>query len=184
MVAMRDTVRPGTKEAMADLGTLGIHSTVLLTGDNESVASAIAADAGISQVHAELLPAQKLELIEMYQARGETVLMVGDGVNDAPALARANVGLAMGRTGSDIAIDSADLVLLGENLSRVCDAIRIGRRTLSVIKFNVAFSIALNVAAFVAAGIGVLSPIGAAVIHNAGSVFVMITASLMAARKL
>ena len=184
LLAMRDSVRPEIKSVVASLRGLGIRRFVLLTGDNREVANAIARDAGIDEVHAELLPADKLAYIEDWQKGGERVLMVGDGVNDAPALAQANVGVAMGRDGTDVAIESSDVTLLSDDLSKLVGLIRMGRRTLSVIRFNLAFSVLLNVAAFVPAGFGDLSPIGAAILHNVGSVFVMVNAGLMAVRRL
>ncbi len=184
LLAMRDSVRPEIKGVVASLRGLGIRRFILLTGDNNEVANAIARDAGIDEVHAELLPADKLAYIADWQKGGERVLMVGDGVNDAPALAQADVGVAMGRYGTDVAIESSDVTLLSDDLSKLVGLIRMGRRTLSVIKFNLAFSVVLNVAAFVAAGVGDLSPIGAAILHNVGSVFVMVNAGLMTVRRL
>ena len=160
-----------------------MRRTVLLTGDNQAVASLIAEEVGVGEVHAGLLPAQKLETVQKLQAGGETVLMAGDGVNDAPALATADVGVAMGRSGTDIAIESADVALLTDDISKVASAIGLGKRSMSVVKFNLAFSLALNAAAFVAAGLGALSPVGAAVLHNAGSVFIMVNAALLVARR-
>ena len=183
LVATRDTVRPGAREGIAALEKQGVRRTVLLTGDNQAVASLIAEEVGVGEVHASLLPAQKLETVQTFQAAGEKVLMVGDGVNDAPALATADVGVAMGHSGTDIAIESADVALLTDDISKVASAIGLGRRSMSVVKFNLAFSLALNAAAFVAAGLGALSPVGAAVLHNAGSVFIMLNAALLVARR-
>ena len=184
MVAVRDTVRAGARSAITALEKEGIRRIVLLTGDSEAVAASIASEAGIVEFRAGLLPEHKLRFIEGFQAAGDRVLMVGDGVNDAPALVRADVGVAIGHGGADIAIESSDLVLLTGDLHKVAEAIRLGKRTLSTIKFNLAFSAVLTVAAFVAAGLGALSPIGAALVHNAGSVFIMMNAALLAARRI
>ncbi len=183
LVATRDTIRPGAREAIAELEKQGVRRTALLTGDSLAVASLIAEEVGVGEVHASLLPAQKLERVRTFQAAGEKVLMVGDGVNDAPALATADVGVAMGRSGADIAIESADVALLTDDISKVASAISLGKRSMSVVKFNLAFSLTLNAAAFVAAGLGALSPVGAAVLHNAGSLFIMLNAALLVARR-
>ena len=184
LLAMRDSARPEIRQVVADLKKLGVARVTLLTGDNRQVAQAIAAQAGIEDVRAGLFPADKLQHVEKWQKDGERVLMVGDGVNDAPALAQADVGVAMGINGTDVAVESADVTLLGDDLRKLVDIIRMGKRTISVIRFNLVFSVLLNIAAFVAAGLGDLSPVGAAILHNAGSVFVMVNAGIMAVRKL
>lgn len=184
LLAMRDSARPEIKDVVARLKKLGVARITLLTGDNRQVAQAIAAQTGIDDVRAGLFPADKLQYVEKWQKDGERVLMVGDGVNDAPALAQADIGVAMGINGTDVAVESADVTLLGDDLRKLVDIIRMGKRTLSVIRFNLVFSVLLNVAAFVAAGLGDLSPVGAAILHNAGSVFVMVNAGIMAVRKL
>jgi Cu+-exporting ATPase len=166
-----DTVKPSTPEAVRALRRLGLRP-VLLTGDNEGAARAVAAEVGIDEVIADVLPAGKASFIRRLQAGGAVVAMVGDGVNDAPALAQADLGLAIG-TGTDVAIEASDLTLVSGDLRAAADAIRLARRTLSTIKENLFWAFAYNVAALPLAMLGYLSPLIAGAAMAFSSVFVV-----------
>jgi Cu+-exporting ATPase len=170
-LVVADTVKPTSAEAVSRLRSLGL-TPVMLTGDNEAVARLVAAEVGITEVIADVLPAGKVEAIRELQASGHVVAMVGDGVNDAPALAQADLGLAMG-TGTDVAIEASDLTLVRGDLRAAADAIRLARRTLTVIKGNLFWAFAYNVAAIPLAAAGLLNPMLAGLTMAASSVFVV-----------
>ncbi|HTT96385.1 MAG TPA: heavy metal translocating P-type ATPase [Solirubrobacterales bacterium] len=165
-----DTVKPTTPAAIAALGELGLRP-VLLTGDNEATARAVAAEVGIAEAIAEVMPAEKAGVVRRLQAEGHVVAMVGDGVNDAPALARADLGLAIG-TGTDVAIEASDLTLVSGDLRAAADAIRLSRATLRTIRQNLAWAFGYNVAAIPLAAAGLLNPViaGAAMALSSVSV--------------
>ncbi|MEW2380392.1 heavy metal translocating P-type ATPase [Micromonospora sp. NPDC047812] len=171
MLVVSDRVKPTSRAAVAQFKRLGLHP-ILLTGDNAAVAAAIAAEVGIDDVVSEVLPAGKVELVKRLQADGKVVAMVGDGVNDAAALAQADLGIAMG-TGSDVAIESGDLTVVRGDLRVVADAIRLSRRTLGTIKGNLFWAFAYNVAAIPLAASGLLNPMLAGLIMAGSSVFVV-----------
>ncbi|MBQ1044221.1 MULTISPECIES: heavy metal translocating P-type ATPase [unclassified Micromonospora] len=171
VLAVADAVKPTSRTAVARLRELGL-TPVLLTGDNATVAKAVAAEVGIDEVIAEVLPAEKVAVIERLQGEGRVVAMVGDGVNDAAALARADLGLAMG-TGTDAAIEAADLTLVRGDLTAAVDAIRLSRRTLAIIKGNLFWAFAYNVAALPLAAAGLLNPMLAGAAMAFSSVFVV-----------
>ncbi|OCI29676.1 heavy metal translocating P-type ATPase [Oerskovia enterophila] len=171
ILVVADTVKPTSAEAIAQLKAIGL-TPVLLTGDNEAVARQIAAEVGIDEVIAEVLPKDKVDVVTRLQAEGKTVAMIGDGVNDAPALAQADLGLAMG-TGADVAIEASDITLVRGDLRSAVDAIRLSRRTLGTIKTNLFWAFAYNVAAIPVAALGMLNPMLAGAAMALSSVFVV-----------
>ena len=152
---------------------------VLLTGDHRSAASHIARLLGIEEVRSDCLPEDKLNYIDACQEKGEQVCMIGDGINDAPALKKAYVGIAMGGVGSDIAVDAADIALINDDIRELPHLLRLSRRMMVTIKCNLTFSMALNFIAIALAITGVLNPVVGALVHNAGSVIVIIHSAVL-----
>jgi Cu+-exporting ATPase len=174
LLVVSDTVKPTSAEAVVALKALGLRP-VLLTGDNETTARAVAAEVGIEEVLAEVLPGDKADVVRRLQGEGRVVAMVGDGVNDAPALAQADLGLSIG-TGTDVAIEASDLTLVSGDLRAAADAIRLSRATLRTIKQNLASAFGYNVAAIPLAAIGVLNPVLAGAAMGLSSVSVVANA--------
>lgn len=178
MIALSDTLRPDAARTIAAIHQTGVR-TLLLTGDAEAAATHIAGISGIRDVRADCLPETKLKVIRVYQEKDEPVCMVGDGINDAPALKTALVGIAMGGIGSDIAIDAADIVLVGDDIKEIPHLLQLAKKTMRTIQVNLTASMALNFIAVVLAIIGILNPVVGALVHNAGSVAVVINSSLL-----
>ena len=177
-LVLSDTVREESKDMIAALGRIGVRP-VLLTGDNQHAANAIAGQLGIRDVHAGCLPEDKLDRISAYQREGNAVCMIGDGINDAPALKMADVGIAMGGIGSDIAVDAADIALVDDEICELPHLLSLSRRMMTTIKVNLTFSMGLNFLAIALAITGLLGPVIGALVHNAGSVLVIINSALL-----
>jgi Cu+-exporting ATPase len=171
-IALADSVRPTSAAAVADLRRLGLEP-ILVTGDSPEVAAAVAAEVGITEVVAGVLPAGKVDVVKRLQGEGRSVAMVGDGVNDAAALAQADLGLAMG-AGTDVAIEASDLTLVRDDLTAAVDAVRLSRRTLSIIRGNLFWAFAYNVAALPLAAAGLLNPMIAGGAMALSSIFVVL----------
>ena len=176
--ALSDTVRKEAGDTIAGLRAAGVEP-VLLTGDNERAAAHIAGELSIGEYRSGCLPEDKLNWIDQAQRAGTQVCMVGDGINDAPALKKAFVGIAMGGVGSDIAVDAADIALVNDDIKELPHLIALSRRMMSTIRLNLTFSMALNFAAIVLAMTGILNPVVGALVHNAGSVAVILNSSLL-----
>ncbi|MBI3722933.1 cation-translocating P-type ATPase [bacterium] len=172
-IGLEDRARGEAKAAVLDLRSLGVRRIVMLTGDRWAVARRVARDLGCDEVAAECLPARKLELVETARRSGEKVAVVGDGVNDAPALAAGDLGIAMGAAGSDVAIGSARVALLNDDLTRLPFLIRLSRSTRAVIAQNLVAGVLLIASGLALSGAGRLSPVAAIVLHNLGSLFVV-----------
>ena len=177
-IALSDTLRGDSAATISRLSELGVRP-VLLTGDHPSAANAIAGKLGITDVRAECLPEDKLKYIDEFQSSGSGVCMIGDGINDAPALKRAEVGIAMGGVGSDIAVDAADIALVDDEIRELPHLIALSHRMMTTIKLNMSFSLTLNFVAIVLAITGKVDPVIGALIHNAGSVLVITCSALL-----
>lgn len=177
-LALSDTVRKESASMIERLKDVQVQP-VLLTGDNRRAAAAIALRLGIREVHAECLPEDKLGWIRAYQKKNQKVCMIGDGINDAPALKLANVGIAMGGVGSDIAVDAADIVLVDDDVKELPHLLALSKKMMRTIKWNLAFSMILNFVAVSLAVAGILNPVMGALVHNAGSVFVIIHSAFL-----
>ncbi|MBE6650039.1 MAG: cation-translocating P-type ATPase [Ruminococcaceae bacterium] len=181
-VALSDTLRESAVTAVSELKKIGLNS-VLLTGDNKNTASHFAKAVNINDVFASLLPEDKAKKIGELQSEGRTVCMVGDGVNDAPALKSADIGVAMGAMGSDIALEAADIALAGDDISRLPYLMRLSKATVKTIKLSISLSLIINFAAIILSVAKILTPTTGALVHNAGSCFVVLIAALLYDRK-
>ena len=177
-IALSDTLRQDAPDTAARIRDTGA-APVLLTGDNEKAAGYMAGQLGIREIHANCLPEDKLRYIETFQNNGEMVCMIGDGINDAPALKKACVGIAMGGIGSDIAVDAADIALINDKISELPHLLLLARRMMLTIKCNLTFSMTLNFIAIILAVTGVLNPVVGALVHNAGSVIVIVNSAFL-----
>jgi len=182
VVAMSDVLRGSAKSMVDRLHSMNTD-IVLLTGDNQKTADYFADQVGIRQVRAQLLPEEKVKNIVSIQESGKTVCMIGDGVNDAPALKTANVGVAMGGLGSDIAVDAADIVLMSDDISKLPYLKRLSNATQKTMKFSIGLSLLINILAVALSVLGVLNPTTGALVHNGGSCFVILIAALLYDRK-
>lgn len=177
-IVLADTVRQESAKMIRDIHTLGVQP-VLLTGDNQNAANVIGRQLGIKEIHANCLPEDKLKQIGAYQQQGQEVCMIGDGINDAPALKKANVGIAMGGVGSDIAVDAADIALVDDEIKELPHLLALSKKMMRTIKLNLTFSMGLNFLAISLAVTGILGPVVGALVHNAGSVVVIINSALL-----
>ena len=177
-LALSDTLRAESKDMIAATQNLGV-TPVLLTGDNLSAAREVALGLGIREIRANCLPEDKMNVIEASQKNQEPICMIGDGVNDAPALKKADVGIAMGGVGSDIAVDAADIALVDDQVQEIPHLLALSKRMMVTIKCNLTFSMTLNFLAIVLAITGLMGPITGALVHNAGSVLVIINSALL-----
>ena len=182
VIALSDVLRPEAKDMISRLAAMHT-STVLLTGDNQKTADYFAKQVGISEVRAELLPEEKVQNVEALRKAGRNVCMIGDGVNDAPALKTADVGVAMDSMGSDIAVEAADIALMSDDISKIPYLKRLSNATVKTIKFSITLSMCINFVAIVLSLLGLLTPVTGALVHNAGSCFVVLIAALLYDRK-
>ncbi len=178
IIGLSDVIREDSKSMIENLHKLG-SETILLTGDNIETANYFASQVGIDKVYGNLLPHEKLDWINKLKSEGKKVCMVGDGVNDAPALKTADVSIAMGSVGSDVAIDAADIALLGEDISKIHYLKKLSNSTLFTIKANIIISMAINAIAIILSVLGVLNPVTGAIVHNVGSCVVVLNAALL-----
>ncbi|WP_405267706.1 heavy metal translocating P-type ATPase [Methanobrevibacter sp.] len=178
LIGLSDVIREDSKSMIENLHDLGTE-TILLTGDNTETANYFASKVGIGKVYGNLLPEEKLSWIEKFKNEGKKVCMIGDGVNDAPALKTADVSVAMGSVGSDVAIEAADIALLGDDIGKIPYLKKLSNSTLFTIKANIAMSMAINAAAIVCSVLGLLNPVTGAIVHNAGSCLVVLNAALL-----
>ena len=177
LISLRDEVRPEATAVLTKLRANGIRRIVMLTGDHPDIAEVVAGELGIDEWRAEVMPEDKLEVVRSLQSEGYIVGMVGDGINDAPALAAADIGIAMGLAGTDVAVETADVALANDDLHRLLDVRDLGARAVDVIRENYGMSIAVNAAGLLIGAGGALSPVLAAILHNASSVAVVTNSS-------
>lgn len=180
IISVADTVRPSARQTIQSLCDLGMQHVGILSGDHKRSACMVAQSVGLSDVWSEMKPQDKLRIIREHQHAGSTVVFVGDGINDAPALASSNVGIAMGAAGTDVALETADIALMNDDISKIPFLFRLSRRMLKVIKWNIAFGLLFNLVAVLAGSGGYLSPIMGALVHNIGSVLVVLCSASMA----
>jgi P-type E1-E2 ATPase len=172
-IGIADVLKADVRQSIEDIRKVGIKKVLMLTGDTKKVAQAISEGAGLDEIVADLLPEEKLAYVKKLKNQGEKVAMVGDGINDAPSLVEADVGIAMGVIGADAAIEAADIALTGDDLNKASEAIGLSRKTVSIIKQSLFISIAINGVALILASTGDIGPIIGAIVHNIGSVVVV-----------
>ncbi len=179
MIAIADEIRPETSRAIASLKAMGVQQITMLTGDNHRVAKSVAAEIGVDDFRAELLPEHKQQIVKELQDKGRIVGMIGDGINDAPALALADVGIAMGAAGTDVAIETADVTLMNDDLSHVVDFLWMSRNVFRRIKLNIFFSIIYNAVGLILGSLAMLTPVIAVIFQEAGCITVVFSSTLL-----
>jgi manganese/zinc-transporting P-type ATPase C len=177
LIGVRDTVRPEAAAALTELRQAGVTRLIMFTGDGEEAAQAVARTVGLTEWQSQLLPEQKYELIRALRACGWCVAMVGDGINDAPALALADVGIAMGTAGSDVAIEAADIALAADNIRRVATTVRLSRQTIGIIRQNYSIALGVNLGGILIGALGMINPLMAAVLHNLSTLLVVLNSA-------
>jgi P-type E1-E2 ATPase len=177
LIGIKDVIKEESPVAVMELNKRGIEDIGMITGDSEATALAIAKELAIKRIMSDVLPDGKAKIVELEKEQGKKVLMVGDGVNDSPALALADVGVAMGTGGTDIAIETADIVLAGDNPMKIVEAMDISRKTMAVIKQSYGIAIGINALGIVLGATSLISPLTAAILHNASTVGVVINSS-------
>ncbi|MBB6218293.1 heavy metal translocating P-type ATPase [Anaerosolibacter carboniphilus] len=181
LINVADKIKNNVEETILNIRKIGIENILLLTGDNKNAAAWIAAKAGIKEIYAEQLPEDKVTVIESQTRDNKKVCMIGDGINDAPALARSDVGIgiAMGALGADVAVETADIALMSDDISKISELFILSRKVLHTIKINIALSLAINFGAILLAALGIIDPIIGALIHNLGSILVVASSATL-----
>ena len=180
LLNVTDQIRSSAGSVVEQLNNLGINEMAILSGDHNKAVKRVAESVGIDDFYAELKPQDKVEVIKTYHSRELPVMFVGDGINDAPALASSQVGVAMGAHGTDVALETADIALTHDDISKLPWLIRLSRRMIAIIKINIVFGLAFNAIAVLASGMGLLTPIMAAIVHNVGSILVVLASASLA----
>jgi Cd2+/Zn2+-exporting ATPase len=183
LINVEDTVREESATAISNLKKLGIVKTILITGDSKAIGERVGSELGVSEIHAEVLPERKLEIIRELQAQGHRVAFIGDGVNDAPALAVADVGIAMGSIGTAVAMETADVVLLTDDIGQVPYLIELSQATLSTIRWNIAISMTVVIGTVVVSALGLIGPFIGAIMHEVAAIPVIANAARLISRK-
>jgi Cd2+/Zn2+-exporting ATPase len=183
-ISIADTLRKGVISSIKEMRKNGVKKVIMLTGDNRHIAEMIAKQAFIDETHSELLPENKVEYIKSYQRQGYKVAMIGDGINDAPALTQADVGITMGITGTDVAKETAGIILITDDLSKVSKIMDLSQSTLNVIKQNVMFALAVNFLGILFSTQGFINPIIASIIHESSALIVVFNSLRLAMKKL
>ena len=184
VISVSDTLRDDVATSIKEMRQNGVKKVVMLTGDNSYVAKKISKEASIDETWAELLPEEKVKHVKKYQSRGYKVTMIGDGVNDAPALATADIGIAMGIAGTDVAIETAGIVLTTDDLTKVSKIIQLSRSTLTIIKQNILFSLTVNILGLLLSTLGVITPIMASIVHESSALIVVFNSLRLATNKM
>ncbi|NLA11328.1 MAG: cadmium-translocating P-type ATPase, partial [Firmicutes bacterium] len=184
LIFFEEEMRPGHRRLVGGLAEVGISKVQMLTGDEQKAAAPIAEQMGIEEYLTGVTPAEKLEQVKELQQKGYQVAMVGDGVNDAPSLAAADIGISMGAMGTDAALEAANVALMGDDITKIPYFLKLGKATVRTIKFNITFAMIFNILALAASGAGWLSPVTGAVAHNIGSVIVVVNSARLIARPL
>lgn len=184
VISVADTLRKGVASSVEEMKKNGVKKVIMLTGDNRHIAEMVSEQASIDETHAELLPREKVEYVKNYQRQGCRVAMIGDGINDAPALAAADIGIAMGFSGTDVAIETAGVILTTDDLSKVSKLIGLSRSTMSVIRQNVLFAFAANLLGIFFSTQGAISPVAASIIHEGSALAVVFNSLRLATRDL